>query len=71
MAAPYTQGTTLSVANVRELPPLITPKDAAEILNVSAFHIRAMLRAGEIKGVKVGEVWRVNTAALLAQYGIA
>jgi len=48
-------------ARAREL---ITTKDAAKVLNVSARTVNRMCIAGAIKAVKVGRQWRVNSEAL-------
>lgn len=39
---------------------LLTPEQAAERLNVSDWTIRAWLRSGRIKGVKIGKLWRIS-----------
>lgn len=40
---------------------LLTPEETAEFLGVSPNTVRAWLRRGELKGVKLGgKVWRVR-----------
>lgn len=53
------------------LGPLITTKDAAALLACTTRKISDMCAKGEIKAVKVGSDWRINTAAFLEQFGIA
>ncbi len=45
---------------------LLTPEQAAERLAVSPKTLRDWLRTGELKGVKVGRLWRVRPADLEA-----
>lgn len=52
------------------LGPLIKTSDAAELLNLSTRKITDMCKKGEIKAIKIGADWRINTAALLEQFGI-
>ena len=53
------------------LGPLIRVGTAATLLDASARKVRDMCAKGEIKAVKVGSDWRINTAAFLNQFGIA
>lgn len=39
--------------------PLLTPKQAAEVLCVCDKTIRMLCREGKLRGVKVGAAWRV------------
>ncbi len=43
---------------------LLTPEDAAERLAVSPKSIRDWLRAGKLKGVKAGKLWRIHESDL-------
>lgn len=61
----------LQVTAPATLAPLITVPTAAKLIYASEGKVRAMCRTGEIKAVKVGKNWRVNAAALLAQFGLA
>lgn len=56
--------------DLAELPPLITVNEAAGIARVCPKFMRDLLRDGKIKGTKMGTVWRVNTASLLAYCGL-
>ena len=58
-------------SNPATLGPLIKVNTAAELLNVSGRKVRDMCAKGEIRAVKVGTDWRINTAAFLEQFGIA
>ena len=60
----------LAVSRVEPLPPIITPARAARIAQVSEATILRLCRAGRIRGVKVGDQWRVNTAAFLDYLGL-
>lgn len=52
------------------LPPMIPTPTAAALLSVTPHTIRNMCHSGEVKAVKVGSDWRINTRAFLAQFGI-
>ena len=45
---------------------LLTPKEVAERLSVSPKSIRAWLRQGKLKGVRVGRLWRIRERDLEA-----
>lgn len=45
---------------------LLTPKQVAEYLNLAEKTIKDYLRAGKIRGVKIGNVWRVKPEDLEA-----
>ena len=45
---------------------LLSPEQVAEILGVSQKMVRDWLRAGRIKGVKLGRIWRVRESDLEA-----
>ena len=46
------------------MKPLITPEVAAEKLAVSVKTIKNLLRCGKLRGVKVGNLWRLQEEAL-------
>ena len=46
---------------------VLTPADAAKLLNVSEADVIASLEAGDLKGKKIGSQWRL-TRAQLAQF---
>jgi len=47
-------------------PRFLTPADVADVLNVSVPQVMALLRSGELRGVKIGGKgeWRVENQAL-------
>ncbi|MFK5633020.1 helix-turn-helix domain-containing protein [Ornithinimicrobium sp. LYQ103] len=47
-------------------PRFLTLTDVAETLNVSLSQVKALVRSGDLKGVKLGGrgVWRVETSEL-------
>ena len=62
---------TTTTIDIDALPLLIDVDTAALIRGNSPKFIRDMLRKGEIKGAKLGQSWRINTAAFLEQCGLA
>ena len=65
-----TDNTKASAINRDALPPMIKTERAAAMLDTSTRMIRKMCGSGEIKAAKVGDSWRINTAAFLAQFGL-
>ncbi|RNL18818.1 hypothetical protein DMP07_07635 [Slackia faecicanis] len=56
----YTQHVLESAKSGRMgIRPLLTPKQAAEVLCVCDKTVRTLCREGRIKGVKIGSAWRV------------
>jgi excisionase family DNA binding protein len=47
------------------IPELMTPADAAKVLNVSEADVIASLESGDLKGKRVGSQWRLTRAQLL------
>lgn len=41
-----------------EYVKMLTPEEVASILQVSVKFVRAMARAGQLRAVKVGRLWR-------------
>lgn len=39
---------------------LLTPGDVAERLKISVYTVKNYLRKGTIKGIKVGDLWRIR-----------
>ena len=44
--------------------PLLTPDEAARILNTEKRNVLDWLRAGKLVGIKIGKEWRVAPADL-------
>jgi len=53
-------GTTASAT----LPAVLTPADAAKVLGVSEVDVIASLESGEMKGKRIGSLWRITRAQL-------
>ena len=53
--------TTASAA----IPEVMTPADAAKVLNVSEADVIASLESGDLKGKRVGSQWRLTRAQLM------
>ena len=53
------------------LPALCTVQQAAALTGYSPHFISDSCVRGDIKAVKFGRRWRIDTAALLRQFGIA
>ena len=53
-----------------KLPHLITTRTAEELGVGPERTVRRLCETGKIKAVKVGNHWRINTAALREQFGI-
>lgn len=45
-------------------PDLLSPADAAGVLNVTENDVLQVLQSGELKGKKIGSAWRITRAAL-------
>ncbi|MGA7730348.1 MAG: helix-turn-helix domain-containing protein [Chloroflexia bacterium] len=43
---------------------LLTVDEVAKVLRVSVFTVRQLLKAGKLRGVKVGRQWRVRQTEL-------
>lgn len=53
------------------LPALCTVQEAAALTGYTPHFISDSCIRGEIKAVKFGRRWRIDTAALLRQFGLA
>ncbi|SFX13236.1 helix-turn-helix domain-containing protein [Olsenella sp. kh2p3] len=62
---------TMTLEEARALPALCGVGDAAALTGYAPHYISDCLARGQIKGVKFGRRWRVDTAALLRQFGLA
>jgi excisionase family DNA binding protein len=47
------------------IPDVLTPTDAAKVLNVSEVDVIASLESGDLKGKRVGSQWRLTRAQLM------
>lgn len=55
------------VLELGQLPAVLTPAEAAQLLRVSELTVKAWARAGDLPGAfKLGKEWRVERDALLA-----
>jgi excisionase family DNA binding protein len=50
----------------RVAPLLLKPEEAAEALGIARTRVYQLMRAGEIRSVKIGKVRRIPVAALAA-----
>ena len=55
---------------IRDLPQLMTARQAASVLSVSERQIARMCEHEKLPAAKVGRAWRINRDALAARYGI-
>jgi excisionase family DNA binding protein len=62
-APPVIPGAAATVATAGN-PQLLTPADVAQTLGVSETDVLATLEKGELKGKKIGSVWRISKTAL-------
>lgn len=56
-----------------QLPRTVTPKQGASLLgdgSISERTLRRMASDGRIKAVRIGSRWVLNTASLLAAFGL-
>ena len=56
-----------SLRELGYLPELLTTSQAAELLQLSHDHLRVLLRAGELQGVRVTGSWRIPREAILTR----
>ena len=61
-AAPATQ--TPASVPTRTWPEILTPADAAKVLGVSEVDVIASLESGEMKGKRIGSLWRITRPQL-------
>ena len=52
-----------------DIPDILTPSEVAEVFRVPARTVITLLRKGELKGFKVGKVWRVRRVDMDAYLG--
>lgn len=56
-----------NVAVPAEIPPIITPEQAAQLLHCSPRTIEDRLRSGDLPGEKFGDGWILPAEALIAR----
>ena len=59
-------GVPAAAAAVADVPSMLTPAQAAELLAVSEADVIASLEAGDLKGRKIGTQWRLTRAQIAA-----
>ena len=57
-----------SLADVLDLPPVLTCDEAAEVAGIPVRSMRRLCESGDVAARKVGKRWLVNTAAWLGLY---
>jgi excisionase family DNA binding protein len=62
--------TTSTIKERATSSELLTVEEAAKVLRSSTYTVRRMLRAGTIRGVKLGNQWRINRSALRSRVGL-
>ena len=60
----------VDIDEIRSYPVLLTTEQVARLMGVTPKFVRDCLTRKQIKGSKVGGVWRVNRDALLEQLGL-
>ncbi|MCK4801778.1 MAG: helix-turn-helix domain-containing protein, partial [Anaerolineales bacterium] len=48
------------------LPDVMSPAEAAQVLKVSEEDVLAAIKAGDLKGKKLGKAYRISKEALMA-----
>lgn len=66
-----TVNATTTPDEVGKLPALCGVSQAAELTGYSTHFVSDACARGDIKAVKVGRRWRIDTTALLRQFGLA
>ncbi len=49
-----------------QVPDLLTPKEVAEILKISYETVLSIIKSGDLKAVKIGKCYRINSLDLMA-----
>lgn len=52
-----------------DVPPVLTPEEAADLLRAHPETVRTWLRNGHIDGCKVGRMWKIPRSAVLDDDG--
>lgn len=59
-----------TIAGLQLMPPTLNVAKAADLMEVSEWHLRRLLRDGKIEARKVGKGWRIPTVNALEYMGI-
>jgi excisionase family DNA binding protein len=51
--------------NLDDIPAVMTPEDAAKILNIGMNSIYSLLRSGNLSSVKIGKQYRITKNNLI------
>lgn len=62
--------TATATPTLNALPPLVSCKQLAEVCGCSERHIARMCKAGQLKAVKLGKIWRINRDAAAERLGL-
>lgn len=61
------KGVRVKMLDIADYPPLLTPKQTAELLQVSEGQVREWARTRQITSMKVGRLVRIPKASILAR----
>jgi len=69
---PQSAGQRVQSADFAQLPPVLTSREAANVLRVGIREVRALVDSGQLPGTRVGprKVVRISRAAVLALLGV-
>lgn len=57
-------------SSLSELPPVLNARECAEVLRVGRRQCYALLSSGRLRGVRVGNSWRIPKASLARFLGL-
>ncbi len=61
---------TRAATSIEGLPVMLSCEQAAQVAGVSRKHIRNLLAAGELHGIRLGTAWRIPRDAFLQGIGL-
>ncbi len=61
---PWSEDTPLTLAAMPNLSGYITTQEAAKLMCYHIDHVRRMIREGDLKAQKVGNMWFVSKASI-------
>lgn len=68
---PYETGSEkMEAMRPQKYPELMTVKQAASMLNVSRRTVTRLCESGQLKSIRVGGQWRINTRAIRRAAGL-